>query len=53
MAYMTPADVLVHVLKNYGEYRHFSPTDHIKQILVNNYNLDCIHSLATGREKSA
>jgi hypothetical protein len=50
MAYMTPADVLVHVLKNYGEDRNF-PADRIKQILANSSNLDCIHSLATGRRE--
>lgn len=52
MVYMTPADVLVHILKNYGEPRRFCHADRIKQILVNNsFNLDCIQSLATGQRE--
>jgi hypothetical protein len=52
MAYMTPEDVLVHVLKEFDEYRKFPPQDRIKEIKVNQFFvLDCIQWLASGKKE--
>ena len=53
MAFLTPSNVLVHVLRKYGEARKFCPADPIKSIFINQTcYLDCIQSLATGKRET-